>query len=69
MYDWTTKENAQSISVCWAGKVIAKILFRQTPKDEARANAHFIVNACNYYHKLAVSKAKLLISILMAILL
>jgi len=46
--DWTIKENAQSISICWCGKVITQILLRRTPRDEAIANAQYIVDSCNY---------------------
>ena len=60
MDDWTIKENAQSISICWTGKVIAQILLRRTPEDEALANANYIVRACNHYHEVATKNHQMM---------
>jgi len=54
MLDWTVKENAQSVSICWYDKVIARISFQQIPKDEAIANFNFMANACNHEGKIAL---------------
>ena len=60
MDDWTVKENAQSVSICWCGKVIAQILLRRTPGDEAIANANYIVNACNRYGPIALKNHQMM---------
>ncbi len=54
--DWKVKENNHSVSITWTGKVITKILLRHMPRDEALANAEYIVNACNNYSRKAESE-------------
>lgn len=54
--DWTIKENAHSVSVCWCEKVITQTLFSRIPKGEAIANANYIINSCNYYYQEALKK-------------